>query len=101
MQSTEAQKTVGDNWREIVDPSFYTKAGWPEEFVAPLKRSHNIDNKFVEGVWHADFLESLCSAMGIEKEKFASKEGAYAKCKAMALEVWLLFYEEEEKSGKA
>jgi hypothetical protein len=73
MQATEAQRTVGDNWREIIDPSFYTKA---------------------------EFLEALCESMEVDQNQYKSKEGAYSQCKAMALAVWLAFYEEEEKRGK-
>jgi hypothetical protein len=100
MQATEAQRTVGDNWREIIDPSFYTKAGWPNHFVNSLVREHEIDGKKVSGVWHAEFLEALCESMEVDQDQYKSKEGAYSQCKAMALAVWLAFYEEEEKRGK-
>lgn len=100
MQATEAQMTVGDNWREIVDPSFYTKGGWPKDFIAPLLRAHDAEGKSVSGVWHAEFLEALCVAMEISPSYYADKDGAYSKCKAMAMAIWLAFYEEEEKNGK-
>lgn len=100
MQATEAQKTVGDNWRDIVDPRFYTEAGWPSDFIDPLAKNHQVNEGDVFGVWHAEFLQELCKVLGVDESKYKPKEGWYSQCKAMALAIWIAFYEEEEKRGK-
>ena len=51
-------------------------------------------------MWHAEFLEALCVSMEISPSDYADKDGVYSKCKAMAMAIWLAFYEEEEKNGK-
>lgn len=100
MQSVEVQKTVGDNWRDIIDPNFYTRAGWPSDWVNTMHRSHQTESGAVLGVWHAEFLEQVCKALEIPEDRYETNEGLYKKCKAMALQIWLEFYKEEEFRGR-
>jgi len=101
MQKTEAQMTVGDAWREIVDPNFYLNAGWPGAWVDQMVRKHQTGDGYVLGVWHAEFLENLCKAMDINPSTYENDQSAYLRYKGMALQIWLAHYEEEEKRGKA
>lgn len=101
MRERSAQLTVGDNWREVVDPSFYVKGGWPKEFIDPLVHQHDSEPAVTYGVWHKEFLQALCDVIGVDPEEYNQKQGIAAQCKAMALCVWLAFYEEEENRGKA
>ena len=100
MRSAEVQKTVGDNWRDVVDPNFYSKAGWPSEWVDQMNRTHQTEHGAVIGVWHAEFLEALCKLMEVPESSYETGEGLYKKCKNMALQIWLEFYKEEEIRGK-
>jgi hypothetical protein len=101
MRETSAQLTVGDNWREVVDPSFYIRGGWPKEFVDALVREHTSEPVVSYGVWHKEFLQALCDILEVAPEEYNQKQGIAAQCKGMAICVWLAFYEEEEKRGKA
>ena len=78
--------TVGDNWREIVDPNFYSKAGWPSEWVDKIRRKHETINGVVYGVWHLEFLRALGESLGVKQKP---EIGAYSEAKYLCREVWL------------
>ena len=95
LQVTEAQMTVGDNWREIVDPNFYERAGWPQNWVASITKNHKPNNENVAGVWHPDFLKALCSSLEISEKEYAEIPGVAAQCRKMAVLIWLEIREGE------
>lgn len=87
--------TVGDNWREIVDPNFYERAGWPQNWVASITKNHKTNNENVDGVWHPDFLEALCFSLGISEKEYVEIPGVAAQCRKMAVLIWLEIREGE------
>lgn len=93
LQERKAQLTVGDNWREIVDPNFYVNAGWPSHWIDSMHRSHQAESGTVQGVWHLDFLRKLSGVLGI---KVADDFGAYMEARQMAIKIWEMIYEMKE-----
>jgi len=98
LQGRKAQLTVGDNWREIVDPNFYVNSGWPSYWVNEFHRVHQAEGGAVQGVWHLEFLRGLCKVLGIETNPDA---GAYSEARHMAIKIWEKIYEMKETQDEA
>lgn len=90
--------TVGDNWREIVDPNFYVNAGWPSEWVNEMYSRHEAEQGSVLGVWHLDFLRALGASLGISVDKSI---GAYSEARRLAQEIWLEILDLEKEHNEA
>jgi|688.fasta_scaffold06731_14 hypothetical protein len=97
LQENKARMTVGDNWRDIVDPNFYVKAGWPPEWIDEIYRPHATQSGTVFGVWHLDFLRALAKAIGIPE---SPDLGAYSEARHLAIAIWQKVMEEGEKNEK-
>jgi hypothetical protein len=100
LANEKAKMTVGDNWRDVVDPVFYVDAGWPESWIWNLVRSHSAGGKTILGVWHPDFLEALCGVLGVNPAEYASAKGVAEKSRKMAIAIWLLCDEKEKEHEK-
>lgn len=87
--------TVGDNWRDIVDPNFYVNAGWPADWIDTVYGQHATESGTVYGVWHLDFLRLLAKAMGITD---SPEPGAYSEARHFAIAIWQAVMEEEERN---